>query len=227
MGLPTFKPVADFALLIEFGTQVNDDLNRQVVALDQAITAAKLTGIVETVPALVNLLLIFDPLEMTHAQVQSAVTTLFPLDVTADDTQTTHCVPVCYDTELCPDLIDVAKAKDMSVDAVIAAHLSESLRVSMYGFAPGFAYLSGVPEAIQVPRKPFATRGIQTGRVMIAGPQCLITTVVMPTGWSIIGRSPVQIIQDDPDDPFLFKVGDTVEFERISRADLPIEMQTP
>ena len=115
----------------------------------------------------------------------------------------------------------------MSVNALIAAHLSAELRVSMYGFAPGFAYLSGLPQAIQVPRKPSATRGVPTGRVMIAGPQCLITTVVMPTGWSIIGRSPLQIIQDNPDDPFLFKVVDTVVFDRIERADLPIELQSP
>jgi inhibitor of KinA len=62
---------------------------------------------------------------------------------------------------------------------------------------------------------------------MIAGQQCLITTVVMPTGWSIIGRSGIQIMQDDPDNPFLFNVGDSVVFERITRAELPIEMQSP
>lgn len=227
MALPTFKPVADRALLIEFGTTVDDDLNKQVVALDQAISAAQILGIIETVPALVNLLVVFDPLITTHAAVHSAIKRLFPL-ASLDEAHTkTHRVPVCYDAELCPDLIDVAAAKDISVDAVIAAHLSATLRVSMYGFAPGYAYLSGLPDTIQVPRKPSATRGVPTGRVMIAGPQCLITTVVMPTGWSIIGRTALQIMQDDPDDPFLFNVGDSVEFERIRREDLPTKMQAP
>ena len=227
MSLPTFKSVADHALLIEFGTHVDDDLNKKVVALAQVISRTAILGVVETVPALVNLLVVFDPMVTTHTMIQAAVSRLFPLDVAKHGRQAKHRVAVCYDTELSPDLICVAKANDLSVDAVIAVHLSSELRVSMYGFAPGFAYLSGLPHAIQVPRKPSATRGVPTGRVMIAGPQCLITTVVMPTGWSIIGRSPSQIIQDNPDDPFLFKVGDTVVFDRIQRADLPVGMQSP
>ena len=54
---------------------------------------------------------------------------------------------------------------------------------------------------------------------MVAGPQCVVTTVKMPTGWSIIGRSPTQIMLSDPDKPFLFDVGDRVQFRRISRDD--------
>ncbi len=227
MGHPTFKPVADRAVLIEFGTEVDDALNRQVVALDHSIAAAGISGVVETVPALVNLLVMFDPLITDHGQLETAIRRLFPIPEQDEGNAKTHVVPVCYDTELCPDLIAVAKATGLSIDAVIAAHLGAKLRVSMYGFAPGYAYLSGLPDMIQVPRKPSATRGVPTGRVMIAGPQCLITTVVMPTGWSIIGRSPIEIMKDDPDNPFLFNVGDSVVFERIARDALPTEMQHP
>ena len=86
----------------------------------------------------------------------------------------------------------------------------------MYGFAPGYAYLGGVPDPIQVPRKPVPLRDVPAGSVIIAGPQCLITTLTMPTGWSIIGRSPTRVLTDDPDHPFLFDIGDRVMFERIS-----------
>ena len=87
-----------------------------------------------------------------------------------------------------------------------------------------FAYLAGVPAAIQVPRKGAPVRGIPKGSVMIAGPQCLCTTVVMPTGWSIVGRTNAQIMRDDPDRPFLFDVGDTVRFTRVTRDALgPLE----
>lgn len=227
MGMPTFKPVADRAVLIEFGTAVDDALNRKVAALDQSISAAGITGIVETVPALVNLLVMFDPLITDHGEIETAIRSLFPIPEQDEAGAKTHVVPVCYDAELCPDLLDIATATEQSVDDVIAAHLGAKLRVSMYGFAPGYAYLSGLPDAIQVPRKPSATRGVPTGRVMIAGPQCLITTVVMPTGWSIIGRSPIEIMKDDPDNPFLFNVGDSVVFERIARDALPAEMQMP
>jgi inhibitor of KinA len=88
----------------------------------------------------------------------------------------------------------------------------------MYGFAPGYAYLAGVPEEIRLPRKQAAVRDISAGSVIIAGPQCLVTTLTMPTGWWIIGRSPTRILRgEDVNRPFLFDVGDRVRFRRISR----------
>jgi inhibitor of KinA len=62
-------------------------------------------------------------------------------------------------------------------------------------------------------------RGVAAGSVIIAGPQCLVTTLTMPTGWWIIGRSPTRILTSDPARPFLFDVGDKVRFRRISRAE--------
>jgi inhibitor of KinA len=88
----------------------------------------------------------------------------------------------------------------------------------MYGFAPGYAYMSGVPLAMQVPRKPAAVRNIPAGSVLVAGPQCLVTTLTMPTGWSVIGRSPTRILSRDENSPFLFDVGDKVRFKRVDRA---------
>ncbi len=88
----------------------------------------------------------------------------------------------------------------------------------MYGFAPGYAYLTGLDPALHVPRKPAAVRGIPAGSVIIAGAQCLVTTLTMPTGWSILGASPMRLLTDDPTHPFLFDVGDRVRFARIDRA---------
>jgi inhibitor of KinA len=250
MHSPWFKPVADCALLVEFGYKIDDRLNRLVIALDQAINAAAgntkrmganaidakgidagwigkggITGVIETVPALVNLLVVFDPLATTHAEVENAIRALLPIDDKIDTESTEHRVAVCYDPEICPDLTHVAQATGLSVDAVIEAHASSRLRVSMYGFAPGYAYLSGLPECIQIPRKATAVRDVPKGSVSIAGPQSLITTITMPTGWSLIGRSPTRVLRTDSDRPFLFDVGDTVVFERIRRDELPAEMQ--
>jgi len=125
---------------------------------------------------------------------------------------------VCFDPGYERDLDAVAAQTGLDREAVIAAHLSGDYSASMYGFAPGYAYLSGVPEAIQIPRKTAPVRDIPVGAVMIAGGQCLITTLQMPTGWSILGSTPDEVMRDDPDNPFLLGVGDHVSFKRI-RAD--------
>lgn len=227
MDIPRFRYVADRAVLVEFGTAVSDEMNQTVIALDKAIASAHIMGVVEVVPAIVNLLVFFDPLTTDHTQIEQAVRALFPIAKATQADTKTHSIPICYDANLTPDLVAVATATNQSVEDVIAAHVSAELTVSMYGFAPGYAYLSGLPDTIQVPRKTAPLRDVPKGSILIAGPQCLVSTLVMPTGWSIIGRSPAQVMRDGPDTPFLFNVGDTVTFERISRDALPKAMQRP
>ncbi len=117
-----------------------------------------------------------------------------------------HEVPVTYDGA---DLTAVAERTGLSVEAVVAAHLAGKYSVYLYGFAPGYAYLGGVPEAIRIPRKEAPVRGVAAGSVIIAGAQCIITTLTMPTGWWVIGHSAVQILRPEG---MLFEVGDRVRF---------------
>ncbi len=223
-----FTPIADHALLVSFADEISDAAHASVVALDKALAASPPSGMIETVPALVNLLIDFNPLATDHkaleATVRERLEDLKPEVLTG----ATRHVQVCYDPSYGPDLSAVAKATGLSKEAVINAHLAGDYKVLMYGFAPGYAYLAGVAEAIQVPRKLSAVRDVPAGSVIIAGPQALVTTITMPTGWSIIGRSPTQILSDDRDRPFLFDVGDKVTFQRISRHDFDrLERQAP
>ena len=219
MGWPVFRPVADHALLVEFGTTISDAVHDAVLRLDQALTAQPFPGFTEAVPAFVNLLVDFDPVKTDHAEVEAYLRDLLSAAAAAKATPTLREVLVCYDAPFAPDLEAVARQTGLSPDAVIDAHCAGRYDVFMYGFAPGYAYLAGVPPALQLDRKPSPVRGMPAGSVMIAGPQCLVTTQVMPTGWWIIGRSPTRILTGDAAHPFLFDVGDRVTFRRITRAE--------
>lgn len=218
-------PVADHALLVDVAEPLagRDDIaeeraNRAVVALDRSLADAHIAGVREVLPALVNLLVEFDPVETDHAAVEAGIRSAWRTIAPAGSDPTVHTVPVCYDADLGPDLDAVASARGLSVDAVVAAHLAGEYRVLMYGFAPGCAYLGGVPESIRVPRKPAPVRNVPAGSVIVAESQCLITTLTMPTGWSILGASPARILPTDGDAPILFGHGDDVRFERVDRA---------
>ena len=216
---PRFVPVADHALLVEFGTRIDDAVTDRVHALDRALAAAPPQGLRETVPAFVNLLIDFDPRVTDHAAVEAAVRHRLTHPPVAARPPDTHVVDVCYDGDLAPDLSEVARLTGLSPDEVIDAHLGGRYRVGMYGFAPGYAYMSGTPAAIQLPRKTAPVRGVPSGSVIIAGAQCIVTTLDMPAGWWRIGRSSTRILRDDPARPFLFDVGDTVRMRRIDRAE--------
>ena len=215
---PQFRAVSDCAVLVEFGSQTTPETVDLVRRLDQALQAARLPYLVDLVPALVNLLLIFNPLLADHAGVTADLRRLVQHLPPRSTTPRRHDVPVCYDESLARDLAEVARRCQLSVTEVVSTHLSGAYDVSMYGFAPGYAYLTGVPSALHLPRKDAAVPAVPAGSVIIAGGQCLITTLTMPTGWWIIGRSPLRVLRPKADRPFLFDVGDELRFVAIDRA---------
>ncbi|OWK33410.1 5-oxoprolinase subunit B family protein [Sphingomonas dokdonensis] len=219
MTAPTFRPVGSGAVLADFGGAIDDDIFARVIALDRALSAQPPVGLLETTPAYTSLLIVFDPLLTDHTAVAQHLQSLDvpPADLAA---ATTHAIPVCYEGNAAPDIDAVAATLGLSTEAVIAAHLAGDYRVFMYGFAPGYAYLGGVPDALQLPRKATAVRGHKIGSVMVAGPQCLITTLEMPTGWWVIGQTPARVLDAGSEKPFLFEPGDRVRFTRISEAAL-------
>lgn len=217
---PRLVPIADHALLVEFGSVIDDAVTDRVHALDRALAAAPPPGLREVVPGFVNLLIDFDPLLTDHARLAREVGKRLAHPPPAARPPATHEVAVCYDADLAPDLDEVARLNGLTPEAVIAVHLGGAYRVGMYGFAPGYAYMSGLPQAIRLPRKTAPVRGVPAGSVIIAGAQCIVTTVEMPAGWWRIGRSPTRILRDDdPARPFLFDAGDKVLMRRIGRAE--------
>ncbi len=216
---PIFRPVAEHGLLVEFGDTITPEAHLAVLHLDAMLVQSPCPGFREATPAYVNLLVQFDPNIANHAETETHLRALIARPPLSEAATAQHEVQVCYDDALAPDLAEVAARCDLSVEAVIAAHLAGDYRVFLYGFAPGYAYLGGGPQALSLPRKDAAVRDVPAGSVIIAGPQCIVTTLSMPTGWWRIGRSPTQILRDDPARPFLFDVGDAVTFRRIRRTE--------
>ncbi|HEX2556263.1 MAG TPA: 5-oxoprolinase subunit PxpB [Microvirga sp.] len=214
-GFPRFHPVADFGIMVEFAESVSEEANDAVLALDAALKARPFPGFAEAIPSYCSLFVGYDPLVAEPASVRSHVAELWANVQVSRPEGRLHEIPVCYDPPFGPDLAAVAERTGLTSEAVIAAHLSGTYRVYMYGFAPGYAYLGGVPGEIRLPRKTAPVRDIPAGSVLVAGPQCLVTTITMPTGWWIIGRSPARILRPHEEAPFLFEVGDRIAFRRV------------
>ena len=213
-AFPRIKPVGAAALLVELGDRIDAKVNARVIALDQVVTAAAPKGLAETVPAYASLLLTFDPLITDGAALTAEVLHLARSLPAAAESEHEHVVPVCYDG---PDLAAVAKRAGLTIEQVIGMHRSADYRCYMYGFAPGYAYLGGVPEALRLPRKASAERGHPVGSVIVAGAQCLITTLPMPTGWWVIGRTSLRVLDPMGEHPFRFNPGDRIRFEQVDR----------
>ena len=206
---PRFLPVADRALMVDFAATLDPAAHRAVLSLDRTLAAQPFPGFTESVPAFVTLLVAFDPLLTDHATIETHLKTLISADTEPVFTPATHQIPTTYDG---PDLEEVARLTGLSPAEVATLHAEGRYEVAMYGFAPGYAYLSGVPKALQLDRKPAPVRNVPAGTVIIAGGMCLITTLTMPTGWWRIGRTETRVLTDDPAHPFAFAVGDRLRF---------------
>ena len=217
--LPVIKPVGDSGVLLEFGDSVDPAVFDRILAIEAALRADPPPGLLETVPAYVTLLLVYDPLLTDFATLETAALALAGQGGAPRPPPRDHVIPMCSDNDLAPDLADVAARLAMSQDAVLAAHLAADYRVYMYGFAPGYAYMDGVPAALHLPRKAVPVRSRPVGTIMIAGGQCLITTLPMPTGWWVIGQTRTPVLRLDAPEPFLFQPGDRVRFCAVSRAE--------
>jgi inhibitor of KinA len=212
---PRLRCVGDGAILIEFGETIDPTINARVVALDRILAQDTLPGIVSLTPAYASLMIEYDPLATEPARLLSELERLAENASPLQARSRLFEVPVCYDPPFAPDLERVAEASGLSPETVINAHLGCTLRVYMYGFAPGYAYLGGLAPEIRLPRRTTPVRDVPAGSVIIAGQQCIVTTFLMATGWWIIGRSPAKLFRPEQEEPVLFGVGDEVRFVRV------------
>ncbi len=96
-------------------------------------------------------------------------------------------IPVVYDG---PDLDEVGALWGVPAGEVAALHSRTAFRVAFCGFAPGFGYLTGLPERLHVPRRPTPRTRVPAGAVALAGPYTGVYPRPSPGGWQIVGRMP-------------------------------------
>ncbi|MEN3303947.1 MAG: hypothetical protein V7603_149 [Micromonosporaceae bacterium] len=116
-------------------------------------------------------------------------------------------IPMVYDGV---DLPRVAEHWDMSVGAVAALHVATEFQVAFCGFAPGFAYLTGL--ARTVPRLASPRPRVPAGSVALAGPYTGVYPSASPGGWLLIGRTDVPLFDVDRQPPALLSPGTRVRF---------------
>ena len=118
-------------------------------------------------------------------------------------------IDVRYDGE---DLEAVAQHVGLSVAQVIAAHSSAQWTVAFCGFAPGFAYLTGGPPELQVPRRATPRKQVPAGAVGLAGEFTGIYPRPSPGGWQLIGRTDARLWDLQRETPALLQPGQAVRF---------------
>lgn len=215
----------DSAIFCKLGDTINEDLAEKIASFNSSISSMPGSGIIETVPAYLGIMVYFNPLKTEINTLVEKIREIYskPDDSITADQGTVHFIPVCYGEDFGPDLGHVASHNSITDTEVISIHSAGSYRVYMLGFTPGFPYLGGMDHRIATPRKSTPSLGIKAGSVGIAGEQTGIYPVTSPGGWQIIGRTPLVLFNPaDNSRPFLFRAGDVLNFYPVDRSTFDI-----
>jgi KipI family sensor histidine kinase inhibitor len=208
-ALGTVHDYGDQALLLEF------DSTAEVLAWTDALREAELLGVLDIVPASRTVLV-----KLAGPRYQAPTRQrLAKLRVTAEaltEASTPHEadieIDVVYDGA---DLEEVARLTGMTTDQVVAAHTGTLWQVGFGGFAPGFAYLIGGDERLNVPRQSEPRTKVPEGSVALAGEFSGVYPRESPGGWQLIGRTNAELWDVDRDPPALLRPGMWVQFREV------------
>lgn len=213
-----FRAASDQSVLVSFGQQITLENHERVVKLVHLLESQPIDGVRNLHPAYCSVLIKFDPLKLDHDELQSRLLPyLARLDKAPLPKPQQIEIPVCYGGEFGPDLNDVATMHGISLTQAIELHSSPLYRVYFLGFAPGFAYLGGLPALLATPRLETPRAKVPQGSVGIGGNQTAVYPFATPGGWRLIGRTPLAMFRRDQARMNRLQIGDRVCFRPISK----------
>ena len=171
------------------------------------LRALDVEGVVDVVPAAETVLVTCTGRATLHA-VRDVLADVVPL-ATGADLGRAVTVPVRYDGA---DLADVAIAAGLTVTAVIELHSTAEYVAAFCGFSPGFAYLRGLPRALQLPRRATPRTSVPAGSVAIASEYAAVYPRASPGGWHLVGTTDAVLFDPAADPPALIQPGTAVRF---------------
>ncbi|WP_225769885.1 allophanate hydrolase subunit 1 [Inquilinus sp. Marseille-Q2685] len=236
---PAFRPGGDRYMLIEFGNEMNLELNFMAQGLATAIAEQKTKGVIETAPCFASMLIHYEPDEISYADLSRELERLIAALGPSDDIElesrifyfptvyldpwTRECVQD-YIAKIAPKQTDpefVAELNGLSdVDQFVRVHSGTEYWVASLGFWPGLPFMMALDPRCKLTAPKYNPPRTWTpkGTVGMGGASTAIYPEHLPGGYQIFGRIPVPIW--DPEKRFdvfadsicLFRPGDRVKF---------------
>ncbi|MDP9524994.1 5-oxoprolinase subunit PxpB [Pseudomonas protegens] len=217
---PQVEVVAIDCLMVRLFEVIAEDNMPWMLAAAQGLRQAFGESLVDLVPSYTTLMVHYDLLALSPSEARQRVEIALA-DLAPSTTQAgrEHVLPVWYDLSVGPELALLSRRSGLSVAEVIERHSQREYQVFALGFAPGFAFMGLVQEALAAPRLNTPRKRVAAGSVGIAERQTAAYPVVSPGGWNLIGRTPSRLFDRERDGYSLMQPGDRVRFAPVERAE--------
>lgn len=198
------RAVGEGALLVETAGPA------EAQALRRALLKRDIPGLKELIPGQDSLLIAVDPLRTDMEALAAGLPEPGALGATPAPHR--HEFGVRYGGE---DLQPVARMLDLEPAELVRRHTAVEYTVAFLGFAPGFAYLTGLDEVLKLPRRADPRTRVPAGSVAVADGYTGIYPRATPGGWHILGRCEALLFDPARTMPALLSPGDLVRFKAL------------
>lgn len=212
------RHLADGALLVEYPDAGDEEANGAAVALGGFLRRRFGEPMYDAIPGARTLFCEFDPRRLPHEMLAAEIGRAAPETDPAAAPRERR-IPVLYGGDAGADLGALARAAGISAEELAARHAAAVYRVAFLGFAPGFAYMTGLPSGLEFPRLATPRTRVPAGALAVAGPYTGIYPAASPGGWNLIGAAAVRMFEPGTEPPATLLPGDRVIFDPVSPAE--------
>ena len=208
--------LGDAALYCDFGTEVNKQINSEVIKYFNTIKEKNIEGINNLTPSYNKLIISYDLRVTNFKEIKDKVEKLNvkeALKITSKNLE----IPVCCDASFSLDMERLEKKLNLSREKILENFFNKEFFCYMTGFIAGMPFLGDLDENMRAQRLETPRVKVPKGSVGMTEQFTNIYTFESPGGWNIIGNTPLEVFDSSKEkDPNLINPGDIVRFKQIT-----------
>jgi KipI family sensor histidine kinase inhibitor len=208
--------LGDAALYCDFGTEVNKQINSEVIKYFNSIKEKNIEGINNLTPSYNKLIISYDLRVTNFSEIKDKIEKLNVIKTIKTGNKYLE-IPVCCDASFSLDIERLEKKLNLTKKDILSNFFDKEFFCYMTGFIAGLPFLGDLDENLRAERLETPRVKVPKGSVGITEQFANIYTFESPGGWNIIGNTPLELFNSSKEkDPNLINPGDTIIFKQIT-----------
>ena len=215
--LKNISNLGDAAIYCDFGSEINKEINLNVIKYFRNLYQANLKEITNITPSYNKLIISFDLSIINFEKLVEKIKKIKIDEIVSLDSKIIK-IPICIDEEFSLDLDRLSKKLKINEEEIINSFINKNYFCYMTGFIAGMPFLGDLENNIRLQRLETPRVKVPKGSVGITEQFCNIYTFESPGGWNIIGSTPIEVFdKSNENNPIKINPGDTINFYKISK----------
>ena len=209
--------LGDAAAYCDFGSEVNQEINKNVIKYFRNIKDRNIRGITNITPSYNKLIVSFDLGVTKFTDVKKLIESL-EIKEKDENLKKMIEIPICCEEGFRIDHNRLENLLKIKFEEILDIFFHKEYFCYMTGFIAGMPFLGDLKEQLRAKRLETPRVKVPKGSIGLTEQFCNIYTYESPGGWNIIGRTPLDIFdKKNQNFPALINPGDKVKFKKISK----------